>query len=174
MLISSLRIVRVLPEQLALLQQISRQTFFESYSHLNTEENMQHYLAHNLGLAQLTKEIQHPASQFYFARMGQTIVGYIKINFGEAQTELQDTEATELERIYVYKQYQGKGIGVQLLQKAIAIGQSRLKNYIWLGVWEKNPRAIQFYQKQGFVPFDTHQYIVGQDIQNDILMKMDL
>ncbi len=43
--------------------------------------------------------------------------------------------------------------------------------WLWLGVWEKNEPAILFYEKQGFVPFDTHGFMLGNDLQTDILMR---
>ena len=98
-------------------------------------------------------------------------LGYIKINFGTSQSELQDEQALELERIYVSNDQLGKGIGQQLLDKAIETAQIAGLKYIWLGVWEHNLRARRFYDRNGFVQFDKHIFTLGDDDQIDLLMK---
>jgi ribosomal protein S18 acetylase RimI-like enzyme len=101
-------------------------------------------------------------------------VGYLKINFGASQTELKDNEALEIERIYVLQAFHGKKLGQALYEKAISIAKEMKVKYVWLGVWEQNHRALQFYKKNGFVPFDTHIFKLGNDEQTDIMMKLAL
>ncbi len=102
------------------------------------------------------------------------VIGYLKINFGESQTELKDTKALEIERIYVSRELQGKKVGQILYDKAIQIANQKETEYVWLGVWEENPRAISFYKKNGFVEFDKHIFKLGDDEQTDIMMKLKL
>lgn len=113
-------------------------------------------------------------SQFYFASLSNNILGYLKVNFGTAQTELEDVNALEIERIYVLKEFHGKQIGQLLYQKAIEIAKERDLNYVWLGVWENNQRAIRFYLKNGFVEFNRHLFKLGDEEQIDIMMKLNL
>lgn len=115
--------------------------------------------------------MQNSNSEFYFLYFQNELAGYLKINIGKAQTELQNESALEIERIYVLQQFQGKQLGQALMQKAIDIAKQKKCTYLWLGVWEKNTKAISFYLKQGFVQFDRHVFKLGNDIQNDILMK---
>jgi ribosomal protein S18 acetylase RimI-like enzyme len=96
----------------------------------------------------------------------------MKLNEGGAQTELQKEDSFEIERIYVLSDFQGKGIGRQLLEKAIQMAKEKKASYIWLGVWEENKRAIQFYKKNGFIAFDEHYFMLGDDKQTDIMMKL--
>ena len=98
-------------------------------------------------------------------------LGYMKINFGASQSDLQDFEALELERIYVDSNQLGKGIGQLLLDKAIEIARKAGLIYIWLGVWEHNLKARRFYTKNGFVQFDQHIFTLGNDDQTDLLLK---
>lgn len=98
----------------------------------------------------------------------------MKVNFGNVQTELKDNSALEIERIYVLKDYHGKKIGQKLYEKAIEIAKEKDAKYIWLGVWEENHRAINFYQKNGFEVFDKHIFVLGNDEQTDIMMKLKL
>ncbi len=156
------------------LVHISRTTFYETFAKDNSEENMQLYLNENVTLKKLTEEINHPHSEFYLAKVDDEVIGYLKVNFETAQTELHDKQSLEIERIYVTKEFFGKNIGKLLFEKAVAIARSHNLNYIWLGVWEENLRAISFYKKNGFVVFDTHAFILGTDEQTDLLMKLEL
>ncbi len=98
-------------------------------------------------------------------------IGYIKLNFKQAQTELDDLNAMEIERIYLLQQFQGHNLGVMLLNKAKAIAAEYKCSYIWLGVWENNHQAIRFYRSNGFTAFSTHPFNFDGDMQTDILFK---
>jgi len=103
-----------------------------------------------------------------------TVIGYLKLNFGESQTELKGDKALEIERIYVLKEFHGKKVGQLLYDKAIQVATETKADYVWLGVWEENPRAIAFYKKNGFVEFDKHIFRLGDEEQTDIMMKLQL
>ena len=156
------------------LQIIGRQTFFETFSAGNTEENMKKYLAEDFSIDKLTAQLNNKNSEFYFATLDNNTIGYLKLNFGKSQTELKDDKAIEIERIYVLKDYHGKNVGQLLYEKAMQIAKQTNTDYVWLGVWEQNPRAINFYKKNGFVEFDKHIFKLGEDEQTDIMMKLQL
>lgn len=156
------------------LQKIGRQTFFETFSADNTEENMNNYLVEGFSKEKLTAELENKDSAFYFAETGDSAIGYLKLNFGQSQTELKDDVAVEIERIYVSKEFHGKKVGQLLYEMAIQIANERKAEYVWLGVWEENKRAIAFYKKNGFVEFSKHIFKLGNDEQTDILMKLKL
>ncbi|RTQ49593.1 GNAT family N-acetyltransferase [Hymenobacter gummosus] len=156
------------------LQQIGRQTFQETFAASNSEENMRAYLATGFALDKLMAELQHPGSAFYLAELAGAVVGYLKVNTGAAQTELQAENALEIERIYVLQQYQGQHVGQRLYEQALALARQARADYVWLGVWEENRRAIRFYQKNGFVAFDKHVFCLGTDEQTDLMMKLPL
>lgn len=156
------------------LQIIGRQTFQETFSESNSEENMKNYLEEGFSTEKLTKELTNKYSQFYFATLENEVIGYLKINFGESQTELKDNKALEIERIYVSKKFHGKNIGQLLYDKALEIAKEKNNDYVWLGVWENNMRAISFYTKNGFIEFDKHIFRLGNDEQTDIMMKLKL
>ena len=156
------------------LQKIGRQTFFETFSESNSEENMQKYLDEGFSTEKLTTELNDTNSEFYFAFLDEEVIGYLKLNFGESQTELKDNKALEIERIYVSKEFHGKSVGQLLYDKAIEVAKQNNVDYVWLGVWEENPRAISFYKKNGFVEFNKHIFKLGDDEQIDIMMKLNL
>ncbi len=152
----------------------SRKTFFDFFAHLNDPANMEAYASSAFTIQKIQAELRNPDSYFYFAVLNGQIAGYIKINFHTAQTELQDNKALELERIYVLAEYHGKKIGHQLLNFAIQTAKDNGLQYIWLGVWEHNHKALSFYEKHGFKVFSSHLFTLGTDQQTDLLMKKEL
>ncbi|OWY21809.1 N-acetyltransferase [Sphingobacteriales bacterium UPWRP_1] len=163
-----------LAQHLAKLQYISRRTFTEAFAHENSPQNMQQYKQTALSRKQLDMELSNPQSAFYLALCKGSAVGYLKLNWGNAQTEFFSPNQMEIERIYVLKSFYGTGLAPALLQTAINAAKQQNADCIWLGVWEKNSRAIGFYQKNGFVVFGSHSFTLGQDVQQDILMKLEL
>lgn len=168
------RIINCSLEDIEQLQKIGRQTFLETFSSNNSKENMKMYLEDAFSTEQLKAELSNENSEFYFAVLGEDIIGYLKINTGDSQTEIKDKKSLEIERIYVLKKYHGKRVGQLLFEKAIEISREKAVDFIWLGVWEKNPRALRFYEKNGFVKFDKHIFILGDDEQTDIMMKLQM
>jgi len=156
------------------LQTIGKQTFFETFLVSNTKENMMNYLEKGFSIAKLEEELKSDKSEFYFAESQEGVIGYLKINTGESQTELKDQKGLEIERIYVLTNYQGKKVGQLLFEKAIVLAKEKNVDYIWLGVWEYNLKAIQFYKKNGFVEFNKHVFVLGNDEQTDIMMKLNI
>lgn len=156
------------------IQSIARQTFLEAFAGDNTEADMKQYLQENFSAQKIKTELGNPDSTFFIAREEDIPVGYLKINTGKAQTELKDEAALEIERIYVTSSHYGKKVGQLLYEKALEISRLQHKAYLWLGVWERNARAIRFYEKNGFVPFDKHLFQLGNDEQTDIMMKKTL
>jgi len=164
-------IIQINHTDIKALQQIGRQTFAETFAESNSPENMTKYLEEAYADEKLTEELNNPNSVFYFAKADSQVIGYLKLNFGASQTELKDNTALEIERIYVTKEYHGKKVGQLLYDKSIEVAKDKMVNYVWLGVWEENKRAIQFYTKNGFVEFDKHVFVLGDDAQTDIMMK---
>ncbi|MDO5509896.1 MAG: GNAT family N-acetyltransferase [Weeksellaceae bacterium] len=156
------------------LQKIGRQTFYETFSAGNSEDNMNKYLEEGFSRQKLTTELNDKNAEFYFATHDKNVIGYLKLNFGQSQTELQDDNGLEIERIYVLKDFHGKSVGQLLYERAIEVAKRNDSDFVWLGVWEENQRAINFYKKNGFVEFDKHVFKLGNDEQTDIMMKLKL
>lgn len=170
----AIEIVQAKPEEVASLQVIARQTFAEAFLAGNTADNMEQYMNEAFSTARLSRELSDRLAVFYFALAGERVIGYLKLNYGQSQTELQDSQAVEIERIYVLKEFHGQQVGQLLCEKAIELAKAADASYVWLGVWEENPRAIRFYEKNGFIAFDKHIFKLGDDEQTDIMMKCTL
>ena len=169
-----MEITRVMPNDIEQLQKIARQTFYDTFSADNSEENMSQYLEEQFSLEKLYAELNNEDAAFYFAKLNNTVIGYLKLNTGSSQTEIKDNHALEIERIYVLREYHGKKAGQLLYEMAIQVAEQKNASYIWLGVWEENKRAISFYKKNGFTAFDKHIFELGNDKQTDIMMKKEM
>lgn len=167
-------IIQVTQSDIDQLQKIGRQTFYETFAAGNSEENMNKYLLEGFSIKKLNDELHDTNVQFYFAICDGNTIGYLKLNIGQSQSELKEVNALEIERIYVLKDFHGKKVGQLLYDKALQIARDKNVDFVWLGVWEKNPRAINFYKKNGFVEFDKHIFKLGNDEQTDIMMKLTL
>lgn len=165
---------KILPHEVKKLQEIGKQTFWEAFSEGNKEEDIKKYLEDEFSIEKLNLELSDENAIFYFAMLNEEVIGYLKLNIGQSQTELKDIHALEIKRIYVLKKFHGKKVGQILYNKAIEVARQKELKYIWLGVWEKNLRAINFYLKNGFIEFDKHFFMLGKDKQIDLMMKLDL
>ena len=171
---SKIEIKKATISDLEIIQEISKQTFTETFAAMNTPENMVHYVRENFNPEQMTLEINNLESAFYLAVLENETIGYLKINFGNSQTEKQKENTLEIHRIYVLQAFHGKKVGQLLLDEAIKIAKQTGVDWVWLGVWEENHRALQFYSKNGFVEFDQHVFTLGNDIQTDLLMQLKI
>lgn len=170
----SIKIRRINTNDSTELQKIGKLTFFETFASQNSEENMTEYLENGFSIEKIKAELEDKNAEFYFAEFNQEAIGYLKVNFGQSQTEIKDENALEIERIYVLKEFHGKKVGQILFEKALELAKTKKVDYVWLGVWEENQRAIRFYEKNGFVAFDKHIFKLGNDEQTDIMMRLKL
>lgn len=156
------------------LQKIYRQTFFETFSEQNSEENMRIFLDKAYSEEKLKSEIEDKKSETFLAVENQKILGVLKINTGNAETESGLENSLEIQRIYILKESKGLGIGTVLMNLAEKKARELGVSFIWLGVWEKNFPAQKFYTDKGFRRFSEHAFVLGDDIQTDFLMKKEL
>lgn len=163
-----------IPDDIHTLCNFSYKTYHETFAHMNTPSNMKTYLEQSFNIDKLSGELSNSNSLFYFLYANGKLAGYLKLNETPSQTDLNDTQSLEIERIYVAKEFQGEGFGNALMNKAIDIANTRKKLYVWLGVWEKNDRALLFYKKNGFYKVGTHSFFMGEEEQTDFVMRKDL
>jgi diamine N-acetyltransferase len=170
----SITLQKVTSNNLLDLQIIGKETFFETFASSNSEADMKRYLEESFSLPRLASELNNPNSLFYFAKVENEVIGYLKLNFDTSQTERFHDQSMEIERIYVKKMYHGKNVGTKLLDKALKIANEKKIATVWLGVWENNERAIHFYKKHGFEVFSQHIFKLGNDEQIDLLMRLNV
>jgi len=171
---NAVELIPIASRELEDLKRIGIETFTESFAGVNNPEDFKKYLEEAFDLKTLRRELLNPESRFFFLYEEGIRVGYSKINTGKAQTELREPGGMEIERIYVLKRHQGRGLGTWMLKRFQTLARAEGKSYLWLGVWEENHAAIRFYKQHGFVTFDKHPYYVGSDRQMDWMMRLDL
>lgn len=154
-----------------LIADMSRQTFYESFALDNTKEDMDIFLNQTFTKEALMKEVGSDRNIFLLAYDGDKPVGYVRIRENNIPPQLGADKAIEIARIYTIKTSIGKGVGSALMQKCIDIAKEKNHHTVWLGVWEHNQRAIDFYTRWGFSKFSEHDFILGNDVQRDWLMK---
>lgn len=167
----SIEIVACGQDDLAVLLEVGLQAFSEAFESLNNKADYDAYVAMAFDPAVLAAELAIPASEFYFAKVNDQVAGYLKVNHPPVQQEDFGNKCLEIQRIYCLSDYYGQGVGNALMQQSIEIARAHHYDFIWLGVWEHNPRAIRFYQKQGFEVFSSHPFLFGSDLQTDLLMR---
>lgn len=169
-----IEIVILSQTQIHELKDIAKVTFLETFADLNSPENIEIYSANAFSEEQLIAEFEMDGSCFFFAYVDDTLGGYLKLNTGNAQTESVLESSLEIERIYVLRKFQGKRLGKTLFEFALQFAKSINAHWLWLGVWDKNVKAIEFYEHQGLQPFSEHVFELGNDFQTDILMRLAL
>lgn len=163
--------------EVTLLQALAIKTYRETFAETNSEALLQQYFKEALSIDALSEQLNNQDSEFYFidsvadSDNQRQLAGFLKLNINDAQTDLQDPIALEVEKIYISKDFLGQGLGKSLISFAIEQANKHQKEYLWLGVWEHNFSAIAFYQKMGFEKFGEHPFDMGGDIQTDLLYK---
>ena len=158
-------------DDLEKLQNIGYETYNETFSTMNSQETMDKYLQESFKKKKLLAELNNKNCKFYFLYAENELAGYLKVNDAPAQSDINDPESIEMERIYIKRPYKGKGLGKKLVNFAFQLAIEMKKNYVWLGVWEKNLNAISFYKKMGFYEAGHHSFRMGDELQNDLIMK---
>jgi ribosomal protein S18 acetylase RimI-like enzyme len=152
----------------------SYRTFKDSFSTMNTPANLKAYLDKSFNIDKLRRELSNQDSLFFFLYADGELAGYLKLNEALAQSDVHDEQALEIERFYVAKEFQGQGMGRELMSKAIEVAKERNKTYVWLGVWEHNEKALRFYKNNGFAPVGTHSFFLGDEEQRDLILRKNL
>jgi len=156
------------------LQRIGYETFDETFRPMNTDETMDKYLAKAFNRERLLSELRMSGCAFYFLYSDDCLAGYVKLNEAPAQSDIRDPQSLEIERIYVWKTFAGKGYGKTLMNYALEQAAKMKKKYVWLGVWEKNEKALGFYRKMGFREAGRHVFRMGDELQTDYIMRKDV
>jgi GNAT superfamily N-acetyltransferase len=161
-------------EDAGLLSELGARTFSETFAADNTPEDLAAYIATSFNVAQQTAELEDPASLFLIAEVDGHAAGYAMLHDGEPEQGIDGANPIELVRLYVSRDWLGRGIGEGLMRACVDEAQQAGHQTIWLGVWERNGRAQAFYRKWNFRAVGEHMFPLGSDLQRDILMERNL
>lgn len=172
--IQALTIRRGTLEDAALLSEVGARTFSDTFAADNTPEDLASYLATNFNVTQQTAELEDPASTFLIAEVDGHAAGYAMLHDGEPEQDVAGANPIELVRLYVSREWLGRGIGEQLMRACIDEARQAGHETLWLGVWERNARAQAFYRKWNFRTVGEHMFQLGADLQRDLVMERAL
>ncbi|MBO0357108.1 GNAT family N-acetyltransferase [Hymenobacter sp. BT186] len=161
----------------AQLAALGRQTFQDTFAADNSPEDMAAYLAATFSEEKQLAELEDKDTVFLLARMQQELVGYAKLNFNSTlgvEPGKKPDVRMEIARLYVREDWVGTGLGASLMRRIIEEARQQACRSVVLGVWEKNQRAIAFYQRFGFKVIGQHEFSLGSDKQNDLIMRKGL
>ena len=157
-----------------MLSELGAKTFYDTFAKDNTPENVAAYLKDSFSLEIQFNELSNPDNIFLIVESEDIPIGYAQLVLNSKDSAIQRIRPLEIRRIYATQEYLGKGVGKELMQATIREARQRGCDCVWLGVWEKNQRAIDFYKKWGFRKVGTHLFSVGDDPQNDYIMELEL
>jgi len=167
----SLSIRAATKEDAVLIADISRQTFYDSFAADNKQADMDKFLAEQFTRGKLILEVGASENDFFLAYYDDEVVGYAKLRESKPPAALGNFKALEIARLYSVIHMIGKGVGRLLMQASIDLAREKGNEVIWLAAWEKNHRAIEFYNKWGFEKFGDTHFLLGDDIQKDWLLR---
>ena len=158
----------------AMLAELGAKTFYDTFARDNTPENIASYLKASFSIEIQFHELSEPDNVFLIVESEKIPTGYAQLIINSGDQWIHRKKPLEIRRIYALQEYLGKGVGKELMQATIREARQRACDCVWLGVWEKNQRAIDFYEKWGFRKVGTHLFSVGNDPQNDYVMELEM
>ncbi len=161
-------------ESAAALAALKADTFSETYGAANDPAELAAHLARAFAVDAVSAELLDPRCDTTWVLDEGKPVGYVKVNYGTAQTVPGFSDGLEVEQVYVLASHHGQGLGGQLLDLATEKARERGLTYLWLGVWEHNTNAISLYRHRGYEEFEQHVFMFGKEEQRDVLMRLDL
>jgi len=165
---------RAKADDAVLLTELGARTFAETFAPDNSPEDIAAYIGASFTIAQQTPELADPASTFLIAEVGEVATGYAQLHAGEPMEGIEGVKPVELVRLYVAREWLGRGVGEALMRACVEEARQAGHKTIWLGVWERNGRAQAFYRRWNFRAVGEHVFQLGSDPQRDILMERAL
>jgi ribosomal protein S18 acetylase RimI-like enzyme len=165
---------RALPDDAGALAELAARTFYDTFADSNSAEDMEAFLTSTYGEAIQLAEIMDPLMTTLLAEVDGVLAGFAQIRTGEPPSCVKGERPVEIKRFYVAKAYHGTGAAQELMRSAQAAAREEGGKTLWLGVWEHNDRAVAFYRKIGFYPVGSQPFLVGSDLQTDIVLERPL
>jgi ribosomal protein S18 acetylase RimI-like enzyme len=163
-------------EDATILTDLAYTTFWDAFAHhpKNAPDDLAHYMRQAFKVEQIAEELSDPKSLFLIAEIDGELAGYAKLIFESTEPDIVAEWPVELARLYSHQKFLGQGVGQELLDACTKRAMETGRDVMWLGVWEYNPRAQRFYEKNGFTVIGDHTFQLGSDPQTDLLMQKRL
>jgi GNAT superfamily N-acetyltransferase len=158
------------------LTDLSYTTFWDAFAHhpKNAPDDLAYYMRQAFNLEQITEELSDPKAIFLIAEIEGELAGYAKLVLFNIEPGIIAEKPIELNRLYSQQKFLGQGVGQTLMDSCFEVAKTQGFDTMWLGVWEFNPRAQRFYEKNGFRFVGKHTFVLGSDPQTDLLMQREI
>ena len=158
------------------LTDLSYTTFWDAFAHhpKNAPDDLAHYMRQAFSIEQIADELNDPRAVFLLAEIEGELAGYAKLVCDHIEPGVTAEKAIELNRLYSQQKFLGQGVGQTLMDACFDLAKKEGFDTMWLGVWEYNPRAQRFYEKNGFREVGSHTFVLGADPQTDLLMQKQI
>ena len=156
------------------LAALAERTFRETYTAHNTPDDMERYVAAHFGAALQETELRDPRRITLVAEDAGRAAGYAQLTRGPAPESVTGPAPMEIVRFYVDRPWHGRGVAQTLMAATASTAHAAGARTLWLGVWERNERAIAFYRKSGFADVGTKIFVLGTDHQRDLVLARPL
>ena len=166
---------RATTEDAASLADLGARLFDQTFRAQNTAEDMESFLASTYSPDLQRAEIADPDRTTFLALGGDgSAIGFAMVRRGTRANGVIGERPVEVQRIYVDRESHGSGVGASLMNSCVEQARAWNGDILWLGVFQKNPRAIAFYKRQGFEIVGVQEFMVGSDLQHDYVMARRL
>jgi ribosomal protein S18 acetylase RimI-like enzyme len=171
-----IKIRQATPDDAKPLTDLAYTTFWDAFAHhpKNAPDDLNHYMRQAFNLEQIAAELADANNIFLIAEIDDKPAGYAKIILGTTERGIEAERPVELSRLYSHQEFLGQGVGQNLMDACFERAREENSDVMWLGVWEYNPRAQRFYEKNGFRVVGSHVFQLGEDSQTDLLMQREL
>jgi ribosomal protein S18 acetylase RimI-like enzyme len=163
-----------LPADAASLAALAERTFRDAFGAGNSPANMELHCAKAFGPEIQQREIADRGLVTMIAEIDDRMVGYSQLRLLHAHASVVAERPAELNRIYVVAEWHGRGVARDLMQHALDTAARAGCDCLWLGVWEHNPKAMAFYRKFGLDVTGSHAFMLGNDLQRDVIMAVKI
>ena len=173
---AEIKIRQAVPEDAELLTDLAYTTFWDAFHDhpKNAPHDLEAYMQEAFSVEHIRSELEDAESVFLVAEMNGELAGYAKLIFESTEPDIIAEWPVELSRLYSHQKFLGRGVGQALMDACFARAKEAGRDVIWLGVWEYNPRAQRFYEKNGFRQVGKHTFLLGSDPQTDLLMQKNI
>jgi len=170
------RIRTAVPGDADTLAALAERTFRDTFADDNAPDDIAAYVSEAFSRARIRTELSDDANTFLLAFIDgeDEPAGYAKLRTGSGDPSVAGLAPVELQRLYVTRSTIGRGVGAALMQASLDTARRAGHRTIWLGVWERNPRAIAFYEQWEFAKVGAHEFTLGSDVQTDLIMARTL
>jgi ribosomal protein S18 acetylase RimI-like enzyme len=171
---AAIQIRRAQDDDAPALSVLAERTFRAAFAESNSAANMQLHCAAYYGPALQLAEIREPSCETWVAEAEKRLVAYVQLRLDATSSIVVAERPVEIQRFYVDAAHHGAGLAHHLMAHVLARAEAAGSAALWLGVWERNARALAFYRKWGFEVVGEHIFMVGDDPQRDLIMRRDV